>query len=40
MRLWNNAFTQEQSERNGRLLYQLYADERDRIRQRVRESNA
>jgi hypothetical protein len=40
MRLWNNAFTQEQSERNGRLLYQLYADERDRISQRVRESNA
>ena len=26
MRLWNNAFTKEQSERNGKLLYELYAD--------------
>ncbi len=26
MRLWNNAFTQEQSARNGARLYELYAD--------------
>ena len=35
MRLWNNDFTKEQSERNGRLLYQLYADKRDDLRKRV-----
>lgn len=31
MRLWNNAFTNEQCERNGRLLYQLYASKRNDI---------
>ena len=35
MRLWNNAFTKEQSDRNGRLLYQLYADRRKEIDQLV-----
>ncbi len=38
MRLWNNAFTGEQSERNGALLYQLYADRREEIARRVKES--
>lgn len=31
MRLWNNAFTKEQSERNGKLLYDLYHDKREKI---------
>lgn len=35
MRLWNNDFTREQSERNGRLLYQLYATQREEIARRV-----
>ena len=35
MRLWNNDFTREQSERNGRLLYQLYAAQREEIARRV-----
>lgn len=35
MRLWNNTFTKEQSDRNGRLLYQLYADKRDELRKLV-----
>lgn len=35
MRLWNNAFTKEQTERNGRLLYQLYADKQDELRRLV-----
>lgn len=38
MRLWNNAFTQEQSERNGKLLYELYADKQEEIRRLVAES--
>ena len=29
MRLWNNAFTTEQSEKNGRLLYTLYRDKKE-----------
>lgn len=35
MRLWNNNFTKEQSERNGRLLYQLYADKQEELRKKV-----
>ena len=35
MRLWNNDFTKEQSERNGRLLYQLYADKQEELRKKV-----
>jgi len=38
MRLWNNAFTQEQSERNSKLLYELYADKREKLRQQVEAS--
>ena len=38
MRLWNNAFTTEQSERNGKLLYELYADKQEEIRRLVAES--
>lgn len=38
MRLWNNAFTKEQSERNGKLLYQLYADRREEIGRKVKEA--
>jgi len=39
MRLWNSDFTREQSERNGHLLYQLYASRQDEIRRLVEESN-
>ncbi len=35
MRLWNQAFTKEQSERNSRLLYELYGDHQEEFRQRV-----
>ena len=35
MRLYNNEFTREQSERNGRLLYNMYADRQDELRNRV-----
>ncbi|MBQ2211139.1 MAG: glycosyltransferase [Prevotella sp.] len=35
MRLWNNDFTKEQSERNGKLLYQLYADKQEELRKKV-----
>lgn len=35
MRLWNNTFTSEQSERNGKRLYQLYADKQNLIKQAV-----
>ena len=38
MRLWNNDFTKEQSERNGRLLYQLYADKREELHRLVKGS--
>jgi len=31
MRLWNNAFTKEQSEKNGKLLYQLYSSRREEL---------
>ena len=39
MRLWNSAFTKQQMERNGRLLYQMYADKIDEIHQLVKKSN-
>ena len=39
MRLWNSAFTQEQMERNGKLLYQLYADKMAGITQQVEACN-
>ena len=39
MRLWNNDFTKEQSERNGRLLYQLYASRQEELRTLVTASN-
>lgn len=32
MRLWNNEFTKEQSMRNGKLLYLLYADKQTELR--------
>lgn len=35
MRLYNNEFTREQSDRNGRLLYNIYADRQDDLRQKV-----
>ena len=39
MRLWNTEFTKEQAERNGHLLYQLYADKMEEITRKVAESN-
>ena len=39
MRLWNSAFTQEQMERNGKLLFQLYADKMAGINQQVEACN-
>ena len=39
MRLWNSAFTQEQMERNGKLLFQLYADKMAGITQQVEACN-
>lgn len=38
MRLWNNAFTQEQSERNGKLLYELYRNRKEELLQCVAEA--
>lgn len=38
MRLWNTAFTDEQSTRNGRLLYQLYVDRAEEIYRLVAEA--
>lgn len=35
MRLWNNSFTKEQCQKNGRLLYDLYADSIEEIHRRV-----
>ncbi len=32
MRLWNTAFTNEQAERNGKLLYQLLAGKKEQLR--------
>jgi hypothetical protein len=39
MRLWNSAFTNQQMERNGKLLYQQYADKLADIKERVAKSN-
>ena len=39
MRLWNSEFTKEQMERNGHLLYQMYADKMEEIAKKVEESN-
>ena len=39
MRLWNSEFTKEQMERNGHLLYQMYADKMEDIAKKVEESN-
>lgn len=39
MRLWNNAFTQEQMRRNGPQLYRLYRSEIDEIREKVAKAN-
>ena len=39
MRLWNKGFTGEQSQRNGRRLYQMYADRMDEILTKVRQAN-
>jgi hypothetical protein len=39
MRLWNSEFTKEQMERNGHLLYQMYADKMEEITKKVEESN-
>ncbi|WP_300729095.1 glycosyltransferase [uncultured Bacteroides sp.] len=38
MRLWNNAFTKEQSEKNGRKLYDLYHDKIEEIHNLIQES--
>lgn len=37
MRLWNNAFTKEQAERNGRLLYDMYHDKREFLEEVVKQ---
>jgi glycosyltransferase involved in cell wall biosynthesis len=38
MRLWNSAFTEEQSARNGRRLYDMYADKIDTIHRKIENS--
>lgn len=38
MRLWNNAFTCEQSQRNGKRLYQLYKNKKLEILQKIEEA--
>ena len=35
MRLWNNEFTKEQSDRNSHQLYKLYADKQEELKQSV-----
>ena len=40
MRLWNGSFTQEQTQRNGKRLYAMYADKIDEIRGKVEACNA
>ena len=40
MRLYNNAFTREMTERNAPLLYDLYVHRADDIRRKVAELNA
>ena len=39
MRLWNKGFTGEQSQRNGRRLYRMYAHRMDEILNKVKEAN-
>lgn len=39
MRLYNNDFTREQSDRNGRLLYKLYANRQEELRHKVGAAN-
>jgi len=39
MRLWNSAFTKEQAERNGRLLYNMYADKIEDIHKKTEWAN-
>lgn len=38
MRLWNNAFTEEQSAKNGRRLYDMYIDKIDSIHEAIKNS--
>lgn len=38
MRLWNNAFTEEQSAKNGRRLYDMYVDKIDSIHEAIKNS--
>lgn len=40
MRLWNGAFTVEQTQRNGKRLYSMYADKIEEIREKVEACNA
>ena len=40
MRIWNNEFSKEQMERNGKLLYQLYADKIEEVKSLVAASNS
>ena len=40
MRLWNGSFTQEQTQRNGKRLYAMYADKIDEIHNKVEACNA
>ena len=39
MRLWNNQFAQEQVERNGKLLYRMYADKAEEVKRLVSAAN-
>lgn len=39
MRLWNNQFSQEQAERNGKLLYKMYADRLEEVERLVSAAN-
>jgi glycosyltransferase involved in cell wall biosynthesis len=39
MRIWNNSFAKEQVERNGKLLYQMYADKIEQIKDIVAANN-
>ncbi|QIU93272.1 glycosyltransferase [Bacteroides faecium] len=38
MRLWNNKFTEQQSLRNGKRLYQLYKDKKNKIYRKIEEA--
>ena len=39
MRIWNNQFTKEQSEKNGKLLYSLYSERRNELHAAVEKAN-